>query len=70
MLAAEHAMTSWTRIRSNRGLAGYDIEEPHAALPEPEWPELTLARAIELAFRDRLIDTADHPVLRQLRGQI
>jgi hypothetical protein len=69
--AAEHAMTRWTRIRSNRVLAGYDIEEPQAALPEPEWPEdLTLPRAIELAFRDRLIDTIDHPVLRQLRGQI
>jgi hypothetical protein len=70
MLAAEHAMTRWTRIRSNRVLGGYDIEEPGAVLPEPEWPEeLTLARAIELAFRDRLIDTPDHPVLRQLRGQ-
>ena len=69
MLAAEHAMKRWTRIRSNRSLGGYDIEEPQAALPEPEWPEdLTLAHAIELAFRDRLIDSADHPVLRQLRG--
>ena len=70
MLAAEHAMTRWTRIRANRYLGGYDIEEPHAVLPEPEWPELTFARAIELAFRDRLIDTPDHPILRQLRGQI
>jgi hypothetical protein len=40
-------------------------------LPEPTWPaDLTMPDIIKIAFRGRLIETADHPVLRALRGEL
>jgi hypothetical protein len=68
--AARMAMEHWIRVRSNRSLGAYEIELPEAILPDPVWPDLTFARLIELAFKDRLIDSEDHPVLRRLRGQL
>jgi hypothetical protein len=68
--AAEVAKTRWVRVTSNLALGAYEIVVPHAELPEPEWPDLSLARILELAFRDRFIDSPDHPVLRRLRGEM
>jgi len=68
--AAETARTKWVRVNSNMALGAYDIYVPHANLPEPEWPDLTLEQILELAFRDRFIDAVDHPVLKQLRGEM
>jgi len=36
---------------------------------EPEWPEMPLADILRLGFKDKLIQTLDHVVLRQLRGE-
>jgi hypothetical protein len=68
--AAETARTRWVRVNSNLALGAYDIYIPQANLPEPEWPDLTLEQFLELGFRDRFIDAVDHPVLKQLRGEM
>jgi hypothetical protein len=65
---ARQAMTTWARVISNREAGGYDFLVPELSLPEPEWPTLSLADILAIAFRGKLIDTPDHPVLRQLRG--
>jgi hypothetical protein len=39
-------------------------------LGEPQWPDKTFRDLLELAFRDRRIDRADHPVIRELAGEL
>jgi hypothetical protein len=68
--AAEMAKTKWVRVNANMALGAYDISVPRGDLPEPEWPDLTFERILELAFRDRFIDAVTHPVLKQLRGEM
>jgi hypothetical protein len=65
---ARQAMTTWARVVSNREAGGYDFLVPEMLLPDPEWPSLSLAEILSIAFRGKLIDTPDHAVLRQLRG--
>ena len=36
---------------------------------EPEWPELSFQDLLRIAFRDFYIESRDHPVLQQLRGE-
>ena len=47
----------------------YEHFEPATKLPDPEWPPLTFTEILRVAFRDRMIDSLEHPVVRQLRGQ-
>lgn len=67
--AAQAAMKNWVRVAPNMGLGGYDL---HVAtgqgLNEPEWPDLDLQGIIKLAFRDRMIDSLEHPIVRRLQG--
>ena len=36
---------------------------------EPDWPaDVALEEVVNIAFRGRLIETLDHPVIRRLRG--
>jgi hypothetical protein len=37
-------------------------------LPEPEWPETSFEELMQIAFRGRIINSLDHPVIRQLLG--
>ena len=64
------AKTRWVRLRANiKNLGAYEIFEAQDTMPEPEWPEYSVRqKSCTLAFRDRLIDNVDHPVLKRLRG--
>jgi hypothetical protein len=68
--AAEEAMKFWVRVKSNMSLRAYEIflAENQKQIPDPEWPELSFQELIRIAFRDRLIDRSDHPVIKRLRG--
>jgi hypothetical protein len=66
--AAELAMKQWTRTKSNMSLGAYEMFVAESAMSEPTWPEVTYQELIRLAFRDRLITTLDHPVIKRLRG--
>jgi hypothetical protein len=68
--AAEHAMKRWVRVMSNMSLGAYEIIEASAALPDPEWPELSFNELVRIAFKNgRVVDKFDHPVLKRLRGE-
>ena len=68
--AAALAEASWIRMVASMSEGAYGIYRATGEIPSPEWPDLTLQEALELGFKDgRLIDTADHPILRQLRGE-
>ena len=66
--AAQHAMTRWIRIKANMPLGAYEIFEAESSIPDPIWPEMSFGEIYRIAFRDRLINTADHPVIKRLHG--
>ncbi len=68
--AAERAKTKWIRLMANMGAGTYDVLEAAGNFPDPVWPEKSLQELLEIAFKGRVIDDMDHPVLRRLRGEI
>ena len=66
---AQSAETQWTRMQANMPAGHYEHFEPAADLPDPEWPQLTFPQILRIAFQGRMIDSLEHPVVRQLRGQ-
>ena len=43
------------------------VAEDH--LGEPEWPEQTFQELFRLGFKRRTVDSLEHPVFKQLRGE-
>jgi hypothetical protein len=68
--AVEHAKEKWLRIAANMALGAYDVFVAEGPLPDPEWPELTIDALIQVAFRDKIVTTLDHPVVQALLGRI
>jgi hypothetical protein len=72
-IAAAHARKYWVRVSANKANGGYDVRKALDAYPDPEWPpELDLDTMMRVAFiqRGRVIDSKDHPVVKQLQGDI
>jgi hypothetical protein len=68
--AANLAMTKWVRVKANMSLGAYEMFIAETVKTEPEWPELTFHELLRIAFRDRLVDRLDHPVVNRLRGVV
>jgi hypothetical protein len=68
--AAQMATKGWVRVTANLSLGAYEVFQATGQLPEPEWPNLPFPDVLRIAFKDRLIDNLDHPVLRRLRGEV
>jgi len=66
--AAELAMKKWVRIRPNMSLGAYEVDVAGKTHSDPEWPPYSLQDLIPIAFRDRLVNRLDHPVVQRLRG--
>ena len=62
------AMERWVRVKANMSLGAYEIFEAASTIADPQWPELTFQEFLRIAFRDRLVDRLDHPVIKRLRG--
>lgn len=67
--AARLASERWVRVTSSRSLGAYETTITRAELPEPNWPNKSFHELLKIAFRDRMIDSIDHPVLKRLRGE-
>jgi len=50
------------------GLGAYELTAADGITVEPEWPQLSFQELIRIAFRDRLITSIDHPVVKRLHG--
>lgn len=68
--AAAKAMGSWIRVQANMSLGAYEIFEASGQLPDPAWPDVSFTQLMNLAFRGKVIDAIDHPVVRKLQGLI
>jgi len=67
---AKRAETAWVRLVANRTVGAYDIYEASSLTDEPAWPEKSFKEILSLAFKDRLIVSLDHPIVKRLRGEI
>jgi len=61
-------MTQWVRLKADMSLGAYRITVSETVIAEPVWPEHSYQQLLEIAYRDRMITTIDHPVVRRLRG--
>jgi hypothetical protein len=68
--AAARAQRTWVKIAANQALGAYDVWEAASELSEPNWPNKSSRELLAIAFKGKLIDSLDHPVLRKLRGEI
>jgi hypothetical protein len=68
LAAAEMAVKKWVKVSSNQSAHAYDTFVAQGNIPDPEWPKLTLKEILKLAFKDRFIDSADHPIVKKLKG--
>jgi hypothetical protein len=68
--AAEKAMRKWVRVTANMSLGAYEISEAVVNLSEPEWPDQSMPELLSIAFKNRIIEGPEHPVMRKLRGEI
>ncbi len=59
----------WIRVVSQRDAACYGVFTTEADLPAPEWPDEPFEELLGKAFKGRIIDTLDHPLVRRLRGE-
>jgi hypothetical protein len=68
--AVKLAGEGWVRVQSNMSLGAYEVFTARGELPEPEWPDADLRGLLKVAFRGKVIDSTEHPVLRKLRGEV
>jgi hypothetical protein len=68
--AAARSQKVWVRVAANLSLGAYDVFEASGQLSEPDWPATPLNELLRVAFKDRLIESLNHPVLRRLRGEV
>jgi hypothetical protein len=66
--AAERGMNQWGRMTANMSLGAYEIFEPIGDISAPDWPDISFEEILKVAFRDRIVDSMDHPLINQLRG--
>jgi hypothetical protein len=65
---AERAMKKWVRMTASMSLGAYEIFEASGDLPDPVWPDFSFEEILKIAFRDRIVDRPDHPLVQRLQG--
>jgi hypothetical protein len=68
--AAHLATRSWVRVVANQSLGAYNVWQADFPLSEPDWPDVGMNALLRIAFKDFFIHSWDHPILRQLRGEV
>lgn len=65
--AMQEAQSSWVRLKWK----GREFEcfVAKGELPQPEWPDITFDEILDLAFAGRVIESANHPVVKALNGE-
>jgi hypothetical protein len=63
--AAEMAMTKWVRVKANLSLGAYEIYEAQSLIADPVWPEHPFRDLLRIGFRDKLVQSLDHPLVQQ-----
>ncbi len=64
------AEENWVRVEANMDAGQYSIVISQDDLGEPQWPEQTMDELIQEVFGNNIIDSEDHPYIRQIQGRI
>jgi hypothetical protein len=69
-IAYQMAMEKWVKLQTDEG--SYSTVLAVSNLPEPVYPTEpeNIQKVLEIAFKDKLIESRDHPVLKKLRGEL
>jgi hypothetical protein len=59
----------WVNI-GNKSIGAYDVVLAKGELEDPQWPDHGFKELIGLAFRDKLIDSMEHAVVKEIDGVI
>jgi hypothetical protein len=70
MQAAQMAKSRWVRMQADMALSGYRVFTATGNLGEPVWPDATFNELLDIAFKDRVIASEDHPVFNKLLGRL
>jgi hypothetical protein len=70
LAAAKLAETKWIRVVANMAAGCYDVYEATGISVEPQWPDMEFKEILRLCFKDRFIESLDHPFLKKLRGEV
>jgi hypothetical protein len=68
--AIKQAETDWVRVEANMQAGQYEITKSTNDLGDPKWPNRSMEELINDAFAGRIIDSPDHPYIRQIQGRI
>jgi hypothetical protein len=66
--AYHEAKSNWVKMFREEGADGYTIVAPVGNLPPPQWPEEEFLDLLELGFRGKVIDRADHDIIKGQAG--
>jgi hypothetical protein len=69
LVAAEEAKSLWVKLVGNKELGAYEFMKAKGDLGDPQWPDKSFQQLIETAFDGNVIDTLEHPVIRELNGE-
>ncbi len=68
--AAKAAETKWTKLYWDQAQRRHRIKVSDYLADEPQWPTQAFSELLRLAFKDRVVTSLDHPILKRLRGEV
>jgi hypothetical protein len=68
--ASRLSMAGWVRVSANQSLGAYEVVQSTAILAKPVWPQLPMRELLRIAFKDKFVNSVDHPLLQRLRGEV
>ena len=68
--AARQAQTQWTKMVWDQTTRRHRVFAATGITAEPVWPNQPLEELIRLAFKDAVIKSLDHVILKKLRGEM
>jgi hypothetical protein len=64
------AKATWVCRKWNQKAMLYEFTEAHSEYaPAPVWPDYPFEEIVELAYKERIIDSEKHPVYLELIGK-
>lgn len=67
---AELAKSNWIKMKGDRDEGAYVPYTALGNLSAPVWRAEPFSELVKIAFKGKVIDSDDHDVLRQLRGEL
>jgi hypothetical protein len=69
--AVKRAQEKWVQLIPDKLIGAYRVNAPKEGTEweEPKWPEMSFIDMLKAAFGDYYISTADHTLVKQIRGE-